>query len=338
MALTPRVAAIIRRLSDLSPPELDELAVAVVEFAAPTDRQARREMDVQTRRRSAVAAVGAVACALGLADGEAPTSKQFRELAPEHAPGWSLAAVIRACGSWRGATESFLGRSSGPTARQRGYMRAARRGVHRDRDDYLESVRLWLATNPPSRSAADYDAWRIEHNAKLGEGELRAVSYSMLRKVLPWGWDTTKAIADGLIDTTDAPARRPIRRRLKIGPHDLIAFSHVREISGLGITAARNLTYAPGFPAPAYTQPRPPHIRLWVRRDVERFVRGHPVTAREANYLQSDYLDAQAVAEILGLARITVTTRSSPRVPEPSVMLGGMQLWLRHVVLAGSEA
>lgn len=48
-------------------------------------------------------------------------------------------------------------------------------------------------------------------------------------------------------------------------------------------------------------------------------------------------MDAHAVAEALGFARITVTTRSSPRVPEPAVQVAGLQLWLRDDVAATLE-
>jgi hypothetical protein len=69
----------------------------------------------------------------------------------------------------------------------------------------------------------------------------------------------------------------------------------------------------------------------------ESFANGEVVPQHATNLLQDRYLDAQAVAEQLGLERITVTTRTSPRVPEPAVLLGGLQLWLVTDISRGSH-
>jgi hypothetical protein len=112
----------------------------------------------------------------------------------------------------------------------------------------------------------------------------------------------------------------------------LIAFGEVREMLGLGMTAGRNLTHSTRFPKPAYTHPRGARNRLWLRSDVQGFVAGQPVPEREENHLQQLYLDSAATAEALGLATITVTTGSSPKLPQPSVSVGGLRLWLREEI------
>jgi hypothetical protein len=52
------------------------------------------------------------------------------------------------------------------------------------------------------------------------------------------------------------------------------------------------------------------------------------------NELQTQYLDSAAVAAAHGLAANTVRGGGGLHVPEPDVVLGGLQLWIR----AGSEA
>lgn len=337
-ALTPSLAAVVRRLPNLTQRELVRLIEIAGEMVTSAPAEVEAVIMEARARDEALSAMHAVAAALRLPEGKAPTATQMRNHARAAAPGWTTARVTTIFGRWRSATEAYEGRPEPLSARQRAHLRAARLGVFRQRDDYLAGVRAWLHTQPPSLTADDYDAWRREHNAALPDGEHPVVSYSMLRKALPWSWETTKLVASGALAAEDAPTRSASTTADRHGPHDLIGIKTICELLGLNRTAARNLTYSRTFPAPAYTQPRPPRIRLWRRSTVIAFGNGAEVEECEPNDLQDFYLDAHAVAEALGLARITVTTRSSPRVPDPAVLVAGLQLWMRRDIDAARRA
>lgn len=337
---SPEVRALVRRLPDLTQLELlslIQIAGSMLQSAQPDVAALLAEAG---ERRAALSAIEAVARALGRDSRTAPTAAEFNANAALTAPGWNTSRVIKAFGSWSAATRAYVGKSEPLTSRQRGHLRASRKGVLREREDYLAGVRSWLSTNPPSQTAQDYDAWRLEHNATRRDGEQPVVSYSMLRKALPWSWETIKLVAAGVLAPDEAPLRSLQERRERTGPHDLVGLKAIRDLFGLGLTAARNLTYSHAFPRPAYTQPRPPGTRLWQRREIVAFHAGQPARRESTNKLQAVYLDAHAVATSLGLARITVTTRSSPRVPEPAVIVAGLQLWLKTDInaAAGSPA
>jgi hypothetical protein len=104
-------------------------------------------------------------------------------------------------------------------------------------------------------------------------------------------------------------------------------------ILALSQSAARRRITRDSFPVPVYTQRQSPGTKLWVLADLEYHAAGKPVKRRRRDELQRSYLDRNEVASALGLAPITVTTLSSPLVPDPAVSLGGIQLWLRDDVV-----
>lgn len=323
------VAAFMRRFYELSPAaQLAVWAAARTYLGAAAEPA---EVDaVLVERHVALDVMRAVCIELGLADGVSPTARQFDASSVARERGWSSGRVAKAFGRWRFACDLLLDRTRRRSAIQRAAMRASRRGVFRERDDYLRGVRLWLRQAQEASCALDYDAWRKEYNDRRAADELPLVSYSRLRQVFECSWDDVKKLAVGELQPDDAAPRRPRRPRvIRHGPHDLISFGDVRRMLGLGLSAARNETRSPHFPPPAYIHPRGARNRLWQRTDVQAYVDGKPVPKREPNHLEPLYLDAVAVARMLRLAVISVTTRSSARVPEPAVSLGGLQLWLR---------
>ena len=324
---SPRVAAIVRQLQNFDDAELNELLHVVLDFGAPVEPSVRAMLDDEEARHDALTAMHAVADALDLEPGRAPTIEEFNKH-PKRGE-WTARRIASLFGSWGEAARRFASRRASLNARQVAHLRAARKGVFRERDDYLNCVSSWLRTDPPSKTTDDYDRWQREYNLTLPPGEQPTVSYSMLRKALPWDWETTKHLAG---DKTARKHRRraPATHKQRHGPNDLIAFGDVQTLLGLSTTAARSRTYADAFPPPAYTQPRPPGTRFWRRSDIEAHLNGHDVPQRAPNDLQDTYLDVHAVAEKLGLARITVTTGSSPRVPDPAVVVAGIQLWLAY--------
>jgi hypothetical protein len=323
------LAAFMRRFYELSPAAQLAAFSAVRTFLGSAADPA--EVDTALAERHEAISIMRAACAeLRLPEGTAPTARQFDASRAAHDSGWSSARVAKTFGRWRFACEHLLGKLHRRPAIQRAAMRAARRGVLRDRDDYLRGVRLWLGETDLASCARDYDVWRSTYNERRPDGEPPLVSYSRLRQVFACSWEDLKKLAIGELQPGEAAARQPLRARvIRRGPHDLIAFGDVRQMLGLGLTAARNETRSPRFPAPAYTHPRGARNRLWLRADVQAYLHGAAVPERDRNHLQELYRDAVAVARLLKLAVISVTTRSSPRVPEPAVSLGGLQLWLR---------
>jgi len=137
------------------------------------------------------------------------------------------------------------------------------------------------------------------------------------------------AVFSHLRNGGDARTRSERRSKVVRGPHRLASFQDVVRILGISESAAQRRITRDDFPVPAYRQRQPPGARFWRLRDLERYAAGE-ATRRRRGALQAAYLDRNEVAQALGLAPITVTTLSSPRIPDPAVVLGGLQLWLRR--------
>jgi hypothetical protein len=337
--LDGEVAALLRRYHAL--PYRHQLAAAVaiaryleVEPAVPGLEAAAVE------QREAIAVLEAATAELGLPAGTAPTARAFNGTKAARLAGWNSTRIARVFGRWNFAVDRLMGKPVRQSAAQRGAERASKRGVRREREDYLCGLRLWLDSDPPSLTAYDYDAWRAEYNAKLNDGERALVSYSRLRQAFRCRWRDLIEVARGRLSLADAEARARSGSLVRDeGPDQLIGFAEVRTLLGLGsTTATRNMTYSRGFPAPVYVHPRGAKQRLWRRPDVDAFIAGRP-TSDPGVGSRERYLDAHAVADALGLAVITVTTRSSPRVPAPVVRGAGLQLWSAEEVAeaAGRE-
>jgi len=195
--------------------------------------------------------------------------------------------------------------------------------------EYVSDVRRWLESNPSQTRTVDYDRWCADYNASLPAGEQSLVSYSMLQRVLPWSWETIKKVAAGEAATDAAAPRRERFAQLERGPHDLVALADIQKRFNLSRSSAQRLAYLRRFPAPAYTHPRPPGIRLWRREDIERYANKQAVRHYEPNDLQPAYADVWGVAELYGVSVNTLRGGGGVAVPRPAVVLAGLQLWLR---------
>jgi hypothetical protein len=325
------VAALLRRFYELAHAQQLAAAELICAYLAANEGEPR-SLAALREQSEGLRILTEVAAELRLPTGVAPTVRAFNQSDRARAAGWNASRIVRVFGRWSFATDHIEGRQVRQSAAQRAAERAARRGVSRNREDYLVGLRRWLDTSPATETTQDYDAWRAEHNATLGAGESPVVTYSMLRKAFRCDWPDLIAVARGelTLKNADGRTRRKSLPREE-GPHGLIGFAEVRMLLGLKTTAARRVTRDPAFPAPAYVHPRGAWQRLWKRADVERFLAGDPVDDRGVS-LQDLYMDAAAVAEALGVAQITVTTGSTPRVPSPTVRIGGLQLWLRKQI------
>ena len=326
---TERTSALLRRVAALTEVERTWLLNAVGRIDdssafSPAVRRARQ-------RRGALEALRKVAEAAGLA-AAAPTVEQFKKHAAAVAPGRTVSRIVRLFGRWSAATDAYREADRQFDDDQLARLSAARASGPREREEYVDDVRRFLDSHPLRTQTADYERWQKAW--KPYRGERPPVTYSMLRKALPWPWETTKAIAAGSIATEDAATRQrrptgPVR-----GRHDLVSLSEIERLFGLARTAARNLTRQRGFPPPAYTQRRPPGIRLWRRRDVEDYLSRTPTCHRRPNDLQGLYLDTAAVAEATGLAFNTVRGGGGAHLPPPEVSVAGLRLWLQTEVRA----
>jgi hypothetical protein len=228
---TPRALGLLGQLGALAQDELLWLLVEAAALVAPT---MPREVVEAERRHRALEAMRAVAIAASLPPGKAPTTEQFAQHAPQVAAGWNVTKVTRIFGRWSSATQAYEAPGSRLTDEQLRRLAGARAGGRRTQDEYLADVRRWLETDPPRTQTGDYDAWAKRHNTTLPAGERQAVSYSMLRKALPWSWATIKAVAAGRLDPELAERRRMRGPAVVRGPHDLVALSDLEARFQLG--------------------------------------------------------------------------------------------------------
>src|SRR4051794_11026525 len=140
-------AAFMRRFYELSPPVQLEIWAAARAYLAAAAEETSVDRALE-ERREAIVVMRSVAAELQLGEEIVPTVREFDACASARASGWSSARVAKAFGRWSFACDHFLDRTRRRSAGQRAALRASRRGVFRERDDYLRGIRLWLDSCP----------------------------------------------------------------------------------------------------------------------------------------------------------------------------------------------
>jgi predicted DNA-binding transcriptional regulator AlpA len=277
----------------------------------------------------------AVAEHYGLADARTLAVRQFDEAPEALREGWGSSRVIRVWKRWRFAQDALAGAHARPTAKQRDSRRAL--GVGRlMTDDYLASVRDWLATKPASLGTASYNAWRKEQNQSLAEGQLPRPVFQSVQRGLGLTWANILEVARGHFEIADVPVHMTTRGLAEVsGPHQLVAFVDVVEITGANRAAVFARLKEPGAPVPVVLVGGKTNTRLWLREDIEAWAAGKPFPKRKFNSLSHHYMDRQAVGEFLGTAPGRVHNLQG--IPKRVVLAGRRALWLKKEIVAYSE-
>jgi predicted DNA-binding transcriptional regulator AlpA len=278
-------------------------------------------------------AMRAVADALGLEPGTAPTSTQFRETAPVAAPGVTISHVIRAFGRWRFARDVYEGHR--PAAVQSA-RRLPRTQPGTTVEAAISDVQEWLASKPVSHSTTFYDVWFEKQKGDRRPGERVPLSRGGLSSLLGLTWELILAVAEDRMTLAEAQAAMPNAGSLRerepdnFGPDDLIPMRVIAEmLGGVTIASVQKRIRRQGFPPPALITAR---LRLWRRSDVELTLADQPVPERAPNDLQEKYLEAHEVAALFGIRRENL--KRSPRVPHPVMTVSGFGFWLRDECVA----
>ena len=277
---------------------------------------------------AALDAMRAVADALGLEPGTAPTSTQFRETAPVAAPGVTINRVIRAFGRWRFARDVYEGHRPAAVHSAR-RLRRTQPGT--TVEAAISDVQKWLASKPISHLTTLYDAWVEKQKAGRGAGERVPLSRGGLSSLLGLTWELVLAVAENRMTLAEAQAATSNAGSLRerepdnFGPDDLIPVRVIAEmLGGVTIGTVQKRMRRQGFPPPALSTSR---LRLWRRSDVELTLADQPVPERTPNDLRQKYLEAHEVSALFGIRRENL--KRSPRVPHPVMTISGFGFWLR---------
>jgi predicted DNA-binding transcriptional regulator AlpA len=326
--VSPELAATVGRVISLTTADQlqlfellrERLSTEVAETNADRKAQARAE---------ALKVLAEVADCLGK-PGEMPTPDEFDVTAASIAPGWNRSRVVRAWGKWRFAKTAYLGGEVRTTGETRKLLSAVGAINTRSPEIFLAFVRKWLDTNPPGTFKRDYQAWVKKYNETLKEGDDPAPSVDRIYAKLRITWEDVVRVARGEISLAKArPTQARDRKRVCQGPHDLVSITEIQEKLGCTRPTANTKTRKPGFPVPVFSTGR---VRLWMREDVEAYLKGEPFPKREEDELGDEYLRVIEVADRLGVAEVSVASYTARHLPRPTVNLGGVRLWHVSVI------
>lgn len=320
------VGIVLARFRDLEPGEQLLVYREVRDYLGARIRLGSRDALVEARAES-LDVMRQVAAHLRLTDGQLPTPTQFDATCRELNLPWNRSRFTRAWGRWRFGKEAFAGVH---------HDTAARRNLFRAVDDRrvrceapLRALQMWLATNPPDRTAKTYRRWAGEYNAQIAHGEVPVsiLGYHMSRSLgLTWVDAVRYAAAEiGLAEA--AKPRERLSRNYCRGPYDLVAMSDVQAILGRSRSEAYREVHNTEFPVPVLSLSG---ARLWLRTDVEAYAAGRSTSKREANELRHHYLTVPEICNATGLTLSKLRTRRG--APTPAVLMHRVRLWLRREV------
>ena len=231
-------------------PEAERLAIVqeLVSYLTEDLGSEDERLEALRRRASALEAVQRATAHLR-ASGELEADRQisatrFTEVSRQLELGWTSSSVVRVFGRWRNATTAAAGEAvrEGPAQRR---ARARMRGRDTGREDYVEGLRLWIASEPAGELTSDYDAFVAAENERRGNVR-PLVKSSGLTMSLALPWVRLLEIARG--QTTLAAAEEAERKRILDGVDGrLVGARALAAILGLGITHAAEVAEHPGF-------------------------------------------------------------------------------------------
>ena len=335
--------AVLRRILDMAAQDQERIYAALGDMLeGPAGEEPVHEREMRARLEG-VKAMEAAAAHLGLPEGKAPTSNQYKQAARETDLPMTWPAVYRAFEKRWGIARAFYeGKQVPPTASQRATRRAAL-GTKRGHEEPIECIRLFLNQEPPplSTTRADYESWAKEAQAQRASDEPRLHLYADgMRMSLRTSWDRILAVARGELTLDDAQRQRLDEVLAECG--DYIGISHAGWLLGMSGPTANKYRRRTGFP------PYVAHLDgdcVWRRADIEAY-RDHTVAyrtgerewAHEPDCLDEQLVTVKHIEALTGFPRKQIESRAYEErwdlVPPPAGKAARRLYWLRADVEA----
>jgi predicted DNA-binding transcriptional regulator AlpA len=318
------VETVLRRFADLTSRAQVE-AFALIRGLLDGDVQETATDVDMARRKGALSAIGRVAEELGLPEGQAPTTTQFREVSKRLGLGWSVSKVGRAwSGKWRFACEAYVGHRLRRSARQQGVLDA--QGKRRVYEDYVTSLRLWLDTNPLVETTVAYDRWSREFNEVLPRNQAPVSGWTTIYHNLRVSFRDVLRVARGEVALADCPKKAGGDHTKEHGP--LASRQWIAGEYGLSAHQAANVPRHPDFPKPVVLFSG---RRAWLRDDVRAYFEGRRVPKRTEFELQDQYLGLAELAALMGKPPSRLKSQTMKRPPQAG-LVSRTRYWERREV------
>jgi hypothetical protein len=288
-------------------------------------------------RKEALLFIKRAAEHLDLPAGKAPTLEQFNAVSRELDWEWNGARIVRLWERWRLAQAAYRGTRKTETKASRS-RRQKSRGTRKYGDAeqrYLNSLRLWLASDPEDLGRASYEAFAEQHNLTLGEGRTPMVAVNTLRRGLPVSWALMIRVAKDELTmqkAIDAELAEKIPAKKK---YALVGIALIARVLNVAEAKAKELTdNDKNFPQPVA------HIRghrAWLYEDVKLYKRELATPKREEDELQRLFMDAAELQGLLKINRRNFSTamrnRNWTRIPQPEGSVAtSYYYWMREKV------
>jgi predicted DNA-binding transcriptional regulator AlpA len=240
--------------------------------------------------------------------------------------------VGQAWGRYRFAQQALRGEAIPETVAQRS-LRRNTSGRDDGREGHFSGVRRWLETDPVSQGTLDYDDYVREHNSKVLSGKEKGATL-VLSNAITAGvglrWRDVLHVIDGTADY-DVLRAQALREELARdhGPLGLVSSGGVGHMLGQSVSTVLYLHKRGALPVPVLILAR---ARGWLIKDIEAFVAGRPVPARQEDGLRPRVMSGAEVATLLGVTHNGLTGmvhRKGRTAPAPDGRLGQYHYWMR---------
>lgn len=317
------IETVFRRFADLSARAQVEAFGRIRAYLDGGIEETKTEIEM-ARRKGALEALQRVAEELGLPDGQAPTTTQFREGARQLGLDWSVSKVGRAWGGkWRFACEAYVGHRLRRSSSQQAMLDAE--GKRRAFEGYLTCVRLWLETSPALETVVAYDRWAVAFNEALPRNQLPVVRWTTINNHLRVSLHDAIRVARGEVELAACQTTRNGHAK-EYGP--LASKQWIAGEYGLTPHQAANVPRRPEFPKPVVMLSG---TRCWWKDDVRAYFEGRHVQKRVEEFeLQAEYLSLAEVAALMGKRPRMIS--QTTRMPESAGLVGKKRYWERAEV------
>jgi predicted DNA-binding transcriptional regulator AlpA len=212
------------------------------------------------------------------------------------------------------------------TAAQRSQRRRMAGRSSGERESPLAGVRLFLEQDPPPETTrTNYETWAAEFNQKPPPGYGNGIETGPhISGTLGLGWEEVIEVAAGRKPLDQAQVEALSQALSEPGP----LVGHQLASRMLGRSPDGRHAKKPGYP--------PPVVRLgkswlWLRSDIEGWKAGRRDFTHERGVLQDRYLNADELAERLGISapslRERVYAELWDRAPRPAGRAGKSLYW-----------